>query len=423
MALNYNKWDAIVVNDSDDDSVDIHSKREDNIIKQHSLDIADTKMRFYSNKNTNNHQFIQSLIDLKSANHACTKSLNELNQISVWQLKPNTIHYGFKLICKIITEPDKILSFRTIIKDITNNNTNHKNTLMELSIYNLVPFKISLSHIQQKKILCKNTLIAIKEPYCKFYKSKKLGIRIDNPYYNLTIINNEKISEIKQNSQQSIENLKKNGNTFFKQNKYWKAIYFYSEALKLIGKNKNIHSKLLLNRSLSYLKLNENNLAYIDANHALKIDSKSVKIRYRYLCTLTNIGKHKKALSIINDIIDAKQNNINSKSIQKEFLTLQNKIQRRYNESIGKYNSISYELMSDEYTNKTVEDYIGNIEIIQIDKIKGRGIIATKDIKHGALILVEKHFLLEVIIIMINKHLFKHLMKNVILHIQGEIKN
>ena len=403
MDVAYNKWNKIVQDldsdDSDNDEIKINEKNGDyekGIIEQHLNDIADTKQRFNNSGNDNdNAQFIQSIIDIKAANHVCMTSLKDLKPISIWQLKPNTIHYGFKLIAKIITPPDKLLSFRTIIKDIDDKNNNYGHNVIQLSIYNLIPFQISLSQIEKLKILSKNTMIAIKEPYCKFYKSNKLGIRIDNPYYNLTIIDNNDSNNTDDTKDDSIESLKNAGNKYFKQKQYWKAISIYSKSLKMIDSETPIQSfnevklKLLLNKSLCYLKLNEYNLSYIDAKNAYNIDSKSIKVQYRYLSSLTNIGKHEQALSMINNL---DFNQITSKSIKKEFIKLKHTIYRRYNESIGKYVKDSYKLMSDDNQWKLVENYIGNIDIKMINKTKGRGIIATKDIKCGQLILAEKAF-------------------------------
>ena len=393
----YNKWDKIINDlddnsDSDDDDNKAVSKQqelmEQKMMDQHLRDIENTKLRFCNGQ----YQFIQSLIDDNAANHVCTRALNKLRRISIWQLKPNTIHYGYKLIAKIISAADKLLSFRCIIKDIEN----HKNgrNVIQLSIYNLIPFQISLSQIEQSKILSKNTIIIIKEPYCKFYKSNEIGIRIDNPMYNITISKQNK----KNNKNDSIQTLKQSGNTYFKQNKYWKAITFYSKAIQLIQQNQNndggddddnIKMKLLLNRSLSYLKLNEYNLAYIDAQNAFSINPSCIKVQYRYLSCLTYIGEHQKALSIINGM---DLNEINCVKTRKQFINLAATINRRYNEWIGKFDTNSYQLMADDKKYECVVDYIGNIQIEMINKTKGRGIIATKDIKCGQLILVEKAF-------------------------------
>ena len=102
---------------------------------------------------------------------------------------------------------DKILSLRTIVKDIGNHGNNENNAI-ELSIYNLIPFQISLDDIEKSKILCKDTIICIKEPLTKFYKSNQMGLRMDNPYYNLVIINKMKSKNDEKHKQISIETIK-----------------------------------------------------------------------------------------------------------------------------------------------------------------------------------------------------------------------
>ena len=363
-------------------------KRNQQIIRQHLADIEDTKRRFYDNKTkTNDAQLIQSLIDIQSASHVCTKSLDELKPISLWQLKPNTVHYGFKLMVKIMTPPDKLLCVRTIIKDIIDSEGKYGNNLMELSVYNLIPFGISLSQLNKTKILCKDTVIGIKEPFLKIYKSKKLGLRVDNPLYNLVIIK-PPTPFIKSPILNTVDALKSAGNACFHQQKYRKAVSFYSDALK-VCKHNDMKVKLLLNRSLCFIKQNENELAFIGAQNALKMDPGGMKVKYRYLCALCNIAKYEEALAMIKDL---DLNQMQSAKIKNDFKKLWQTIKQRCNEYKGEFNAVSYKMMRHKTEWKMVEDYIGDIEIKWISKAKGRGIVATRNIKQGELVLVEKAF-------------------------------
>merc|ERR1712228_405239 len=156
-----------------------------------------------------------------------------------------------------------------------------------------------------------------------------------------------------------------------------------------MSKNNKIKIKLLLNRSLCFIKLRENEMAYIDAKNALNINSEAIKVKYRYLCTLKNIAKYKEAMTMIKSL---DFNQMKSEKIKNEFINLQSAINQKYNEYEGRFNAISYKMMRHKTEWQNVKDFIGDIDIKWISKTKGRGIIATKNIKRGKLILVEKAF-------------------------------
>ncbi len=359
------------------------------MISAHLSDIADTKKRL-SASNKSNHQFIRSIIDETSASHICLKPLDDLKPISIHQLRPNTVHYGYKLIANIVTPPDKLLCLRTVIKDVDDGR--HRQVI-PLSIYNLIPFKVSLLDIEEKHILSKNTRIAIKEPFCKFDKANKLGLRMDNPLYNLVVLSDDDNANKDCTDGMTIDELKQSGNAHFKNGKYWNAVSVYSKALESLHavspKEEALKLKLLLNRCLCFLKLNEYNLAYIDGHNAFQMDSKSPKVQFRFLCSLTNIGRHKEALSMIGRL---RFDDIPSKSIQRAFETLKQTIARRHSESMGKYTKASYTKMSHETEWESVEDFVGDIEMKMMSEHKGRGIIASERIRRGQLLLVEKAF-------------------------------
>jgi DnaJ family protein C protein 7 len=72
----------------------------------------------------------------------------------------------------------------------------------------------------------------------------------------------------------NIEKIKKEGNNLYDQKKYEEAIKVYSQALQLDPDHKKYNSIILINRSLSYQKLEKYNDAINDANLSIKINPK-----------------------------------------------------------------------------------------------------------------------------------------------------
>ena len=126
----------------------------------------------------------KSYMDIKSGNNACNNDINSLKRINIDELRPNMIHYNCVLYGKIITEMDKIMCISFIISDDNEN-------ICKVSIYNLVPFSVTLIELEQTGFLKKNSVVAIKEPYFKYYGNGNYGIRIDNPHYNFIVCSRE----------------------------------------------------------------------------------------------------------------------------------------------------------------------------------------------------------------------------------------
>ncbi|KAI5284972.1 hypothetical protein KEM54_000918 [Ascosphaera aggregata] len=78
---------------------------------------------------------------------------------------------------------------------------------------------------------------------------------------------------------QRLLRLKDEGNAAFKAKKYTEAIDIYTRALQVDPKNKDINSKLLRNRGVSYLNLNKYDEAIADCTEALSLDPGYVRAK------------------------------------------------------------------------------------------------------------------------------------------------
>ena len=253
--------------------------------------------------------------------------------------------------------------------------------------------------------LHKNDVLFIKTA---LYKQKKLLMNkeeeqriliIDNVYYNINLTQNDVIDDNKSDDI-DVDKLKEKGNKYFGCKQYLFAINCYSKALQSnnINDDKDLKLKLLCNRSLCFLYVNEYCPALIDAENALKIDKHCIKAKFRCIKALNGIGKYLKAIKILKSI---DKTTIESKSICKSFGALEQEIVMKYYESMAifkndkneKIDFALYPLFSHPIKWKNVSNFINNkISIKYINKTKGRGIIATNDIKCGEIILIEKVF-------------------------------
>lgn len=133
--------------------------------------------------------FFNSRVDITSVKHACNVPLSKLKPIRLSQLQINKIHCGNVLYARVATPLHRVLGIRLIIED-------DAQTVGELGLYNFASQTKQLSKIE-KELMPKNSLIAIKEPYFKAFQSGSVGLRIDNPQFNLRIIKPCEIEDLK----------------------------------------------------------------------------------------------------------------------------------------------------------------------------------------------------------------------------------
>ena len=92
------------------------------------------------------------------------------------------------------------------------------------------------------------------------------------------------------------EEIKNEGNSFFKQNKFEQAVEKYDEAVKMLPLNHARRSVFLCNKSMCSVKLETPGQALIDAEEAIKYDPKNIKAYYRKAIAFYALNKLKDAL-------------------------------------------------------------------------------------------------------------------------------
>ena len=284
------------------------------------------------------------------------KEIIDLQKISRKDLKKHKTYINKILIGKIILKPYKLTGIHCLIED-------EFGLLIKISFYN---FKVKRKK-EINKLFFVGQKICIIEPYIKFNNGS--FCRVDNP--SNVVFNYEKPNDLL-----SSLKLKERGNFFFIKKNYQMAILYYSEAIKKNNKNPLIFSNRAIARINEKLFLE----AIKDCDKAILLDNKNPKFFYRKAIALKNLHFYKEALKSLLKTKGLKEINLLKKVIT----------QRIEEKEKGNYNL--NELFEHPFKiNENLSDFIGSIKIIKI-KNKGRGIIATKDIKKGELISATKSF-------------------------------
>ena len=98
------------------------------------------------------------------------------------------------------------------------------------------------------------------------------------------------------------ENIKGEGNKFYKENKLKQAIEKYDEAVKTLPEGHSRRAVFLCNKSMCSLKLEEPGQALIDAQNAIKVDPKNIKAYYRMAIAHYALNRLKDAIQSLKMI-------------------------------------------------------------------------------------------------------------------------
>eukprot|EP01083_Nonionella_stella_P070302 188002_1 len=337
-------------------------------------------------------QCIKKLVNtndrLKLSKHVCRKSHNQLKSTTISEFKSDGFQHGcilhVNIMDKMIKNSDDLLA---IVKE------KKTNKIFVLLLLHSVHYKHQLTHKNQT-----NPTLIIKDPFFKniaFGKERVSAVMIDNIYCNLCL----QYPQTLHNNNDDIRALKQKGNEYFSRKQYRFAIHCYSVALQHRNSENDtmLKFKLLCNRSLCFMHVHHYQNASLDAHNALSIDADSFKAKFRSISALKGIGQYLQALKLLQSI-DKTQ--IKSSGIQTNFDLLQKDILTRYRESMGilqndckeRIDFALYPPFAHDTQWRKTSDFVGALSIQWINNKKGRGIVATKDIKSGDVVLIEKVF-------------------------------
>lgn len=322
--------------------------------------------------------------------------LGSLKRITLSELKLNTVHYGYVLVCRTIVKPFKLTAVDLVVEDpITSQGSQVKAD--RLSLYDFVSFPGACGDLSE--VVPLGTRLFIKEPHYKIGSQDGVPtIQCDSPA-DVIFVPNEQIDgplltglrwtdtlsvkygpTVKREPEpcfKSADDLKRTGNEQFTRKDYVSAINTYTQALELEPKN----DFLLSNRAQTYLKLNQFHKAHSDAEAAWNINRTNIKARFRQAKALYGMKSYEKASAILKELET-------STEIQN---LLQSTQQRLEEQQHGRYDirGIIEESRSMHYLDHA--DYVGPVRVTNIPG-KGRGVVATEDIAEGTLLLCSKAF-------------------------------
>ncbi|KAG8696905.1 hypothetical protein FRC11_000403, partial [Ceratobasidium sp. 423] len=192
-------------------------------------------------------------------------------------------------------------------------------------------------------------------------------------------------------SKKDAQAYKEKGNNAFKNGRFESAIQAYSYGLSVDPSA----SLLRLNRSLCYLNINKPSMALSDALVASQgealTDTLRSKARYRMALAYYALDRFKDTLAILED-------KTWTQFSPKDFSELEQKTRQRLIEQVqGDYNWFALNKIADRINGRRqvpdVADYVGPVKVVQMGAIgRGRGLVTTRDVFAGELLLVSKPF-------------------------------
>jgi tetratricopeptide (TPR) repeat protein len=336
----------------------------------------------------NNQTPYQNTVDLSvfRKHSSYNKKLNELEPITLKDMKVNQIHYGKYLMCKTVEMPYSEISIVvTLVQD-------KNNSLEFLKLHN---FRNSLD-IEASELLPPFTGLIIKEPYLKSIHNdaQALHIRVDSPtdlifltdesYEGSKTLDSSSIKNLVQKPEPKFDESFQEGVKFLDDKKYYSAIRSLTEALNSTSNVSNI-KQTMIKRSASNLKLEKFNNSYQDATNSLKIEDafEGNLLAGKSLYQMRQFGQ---ALEHFNKALD-----IDPQSIEAKVEMLKTR-QRLHEANTGSYN---FEKIIDWSKKQGVlrldlADFKScDIEVVELAP-NCKGVVAKTDLKRNTLICASK---------------------------------
>uniref|UniRef100_A0AC34FAR2 SET domain-containing protein n=1 Tax=Panagrolaimus sp. ES5 TaxID=591445 RepID=A0AC34FAR2_9BILA len=314
---------------------------------------------------------------LSSDSHSCKIPFEELQPITLRDMKVPMVHVGRYLVCQVAGMPYPIVGVNVLIQDLNGD-------VEEAAIYN---FRYKLDNLHW---ISPGTVMVIKEPWLRYgSQSKTPSLRIDSPTdvifvdptdYNF--LNKIGAKKLYKSMSKDPEYWRKEANECFKKGKFEEALKLYDRAIRY---NPEL-AVLYLNKSLTCLKMDAFYAAYESAKIAFEKGGDKEKALYRMGQAAYGMREWQKAAKQFAELLKEFPNN---EEASKQLKLATSRLAEQ------KYGKFDFKNMLLESKNKKahldVADFIGPIEVTNIPG-KGRGIIASKDIKAGTLLAVSKAF-------------------------------
>ncbi|RUS23993.1 hypothetical protein BC938DRAFT_474294 [Jimgerdemannia flammicorona] len=342
-----------------------------------------------------------------SSPHSAKTPLDSLKRITLSELCLDTVHHGRVLVCRNIVKPFKMNAVQLIVEDpiVETGTGNSSATDSEvvadrLSLYNFVNFVGWRSDVSD--CLPVGARLLIKEPYYKMAADKFPMVRCDNPG-DVIILSNEQVDmpllnglkwsdalkisygpvQAAKFESSTPDQLRFKGNEKVKHKEYASAIAIYTQALALEPNN----AIVLSNRAQAHLELQQFRQALKDADLALTIEAGNIKTRFRQAKALYGMKRYQEAGGVLRDLLQA---NATNTGIQDTF---RRTLERIVEQQFGRYKvlDVFQEARLTHPPRLDHADYVGPVHVVQVAG-KGRGIVATQDVRPGTLLMCSKAY-------------------------------
>lgn len=314
-----------------------------------------------------------------------TKNVAELDPISIAELQLDTHHRGKVLFVRTIDTALRVTAVHSIIQDETG-------ATERLALYN------TNVAAQVDEILPEDAILAIKEPYYSASANSINSLRVDHPsdlvrlYHYDNLVPGVYANFIE--ADRSALDWKKEGNAAYSTGSHIAALHAYSQGLDACSFD-DIATKhdLLRNRAAVNLFLKRFEKALIDAQASVlpakegendghyALNSKAYE---RAGCAAYGLGRLQEAQAYFEKMYELAPNK------KLAFDALERVEQRKREQSSGDYDFTKMSRSSNKKHNRLDHaDFTSNAAICEFGT-HGRGLIATKDIGVGQMIMCEK---------------------------------
>uniref|UniRef100_A0A915D840 SET domain-containing protein n=1 Tax=Ditylenchus dipsaci TaxID=166011 RepID=A0A915D840_9BILA len=294
----------------------------------------------------------------KGQSHSSVTPLKELQPITLRDMKVPMVHTGKYLACRIISEAYILVATAFLIEDLNGE-------VEDLSLYN---FQLNIGN--SCSWLPPGTIMFIKEPYLKFGSlGKNVFIRADSP------------SDVPQKL--SVDQLRARGNQHYVEKNYEWALKYYKKGLLIEPDSGVLH----LNMAAAYLATDNYHAAFESAKLALEKGADREKALIRLARGAYGLRNWESACNHFKQLIQDYPSNNEAK------VELKNTLARLHESETGQYDLVKlYNLSANQQVRRLdVADYTGPVCIADVQG-KGKGLVASRDVPRGTLLLVSKAF-------------------------------
>ncbi|KAI0650517.1 hypothetical protein C8Q79DRAFT_901342 [Trametes meyenii] len=323
--------------------------------------------------------------------HSSSTPVQHLTRIPFSSMLIRQVHRGHYLLCRIITPCSRMVAIQTVVED-------PEGVAHDLSVYNFPStFDCSPSHLDA--LFSPGTILAIREPTLKApTQGIRPLVRVDSPTdINFVLPNSPLLHGIRwrygsvvsgfQDIPRTWDEWQRRGNEHFKASRWFLAAFAYSHAL-LLDSDATV---LRLNRAECYLRLKYYSGAVHDAHLVMSRqgvpETFANMARFRLARARYGRGEYRVAEA---DFVGWKRANPGDNAADSWIDRCRARLQES---ATGKYDWLSLFRSAKRKVRVDAANFFGHVQTQRMERRGGgRGMVATRDIQTGELLLATKPY-------------------------------